>query len=105
MYRSILTIKTTPEQAEKLLQLYRDEEVLRESLNLTRQVSSDIAVAADGSGEILVTANWPDERGYQEWLDHPKRDRLAPEFDEILGSEVEVGAGRQYIVDHAVTRD
>ncbi|MBB4071825.1 hypothetical protein EII31_05635 [Leucobacter sp. OH2974_COT-288] len=104
MYRSILVIKTNPEQAEKLLQLYRDEEILLESLRLTRQVSSDIAVAADGSGEIIVTANWPDAAGYQEWLDHPNRDRLAPEFDEILGG-VEVGIGRQYIVDHQVSRD
>lgn len=104
IYRSILVIKTNPEQAEKLLQLYRDEEILRESLRLTRQVSSDIAVAADGSGEILVTANWPDEKGYLEWLGHPQRDRLAPEFDAILGG-VAVGVGKQYIVDHQVQRD
>lgn len=104
MYRSILVIKTSPEQAERLLKLYRDERILAESLQLTRQISSDIALAADGSGEIIVTANWPDERGYREWLAHPNRERLSTEFTEILG-DVEVGIGREYIVDHAVTRD
>lgn len=104
MYRSVLTLRTTPEQAERILELYRREQILQESLDLTRQLSSDIAVAADGSGEIVVTANWPDEHGYQEWLDHPMRSRTAPELQALL-ADAEIGVGRLYAVDHGVSRD
>lgn len=104
MYRSVLTLRATPEQVERILELYRREEILQESMNLTRQISSDIAVAADGSGEVIVTAEWPDENGYQEWLDHPRRNRTAPELAEML-ADVEIGVGRLYRVDRRITRD
>lgn len=103
MIRSILTLRTTPEKAERILELYRREQILQESLNLTRQLSSDIALAADGSGEIIVNAEWPDEAGYQEWLDHPQRTRTAPELQELLEG-AEIGIGRLFRVDHRIER-
>jgi len=104
MYRSVLTLRTSPEGVERILQLFRDEQILQESLDLTRQIRSDIAVAADGSGEVIVTADWPDEAGYQEWLDHPNRSRTAPALDALL-ADAEVGVGKQYRIDHYVARD
>jgi len=104
MIRSVLTLHTDPENAERILELYRREQILQESLDLTRQISSDIAVAADGSGEVIVTAEWPDELGYQEWLDHPRRTRTAPELEALLAG-AEVGVGKLYRVDHRVVRD
>lgn len=104
MIRSVLTFHTTAENAQKILGLYRREQILQESLSLTRQISSDIAVAVDGSGEVVVTAHWPDEAGYQEWLDHPQRGRMAPELEALLQG-AEVGVGRLYRVDHGVQRD
>ncbi|WP_309082495.1 hypothetical protein [Microbacterium sp.] len=104
MYRSVLTLRANAEHVERILELYRREQILQESMNLTRQVSSDIAVAADGSGEVVVTAEWPDENGYQEWLDHPLRNRTAPELAELL-ADAEIGIGRLYRVDHRITRD
>ena len=103
MIRSVLTLRTTPENAERILELYRRESILQESLDLTRQMSSDIAVAADGSGEVIVTAEWPDEAGYQEWLDHPRRGRTAPELESLL-ADAEIGVGRLYRIDHGVQR-
>lgn len=103
MFRSVLTLRTTPEKAERILELYRRELILQESLDLTRQLSSDIALAADGSGEIIVSAEWPDEQGYQEWLDHPQRSRTAPELQELLEG-AEIGVGRLFRVDHRVER-
>lgn len=82
-----------------MLQLFRDEGILQESHDKTRQISSDIAVATDGSGEVVVTADWPDEAGYQEWLDHPDRNRTSPQLEEILAG-AEVGIGRLYRIDH-----
>ncbi len=103
MIRSVLTLKTTPENSERILELYRKEQILQESLDLTRQFSSDIAVATDGSGEIVVCAEWPDEAGYQEWLDHPQRSRTAPELSALL-ADAEIGVGRLFRVDHGVKR-
>ena len=99
MIRSILTLKTDPARAEQILALYRVEGILEESLELTRGVASEISVATDGSGEIMVTALWPDEAAYQEWLDHPKRERAAPNLRPLL-SHAEIGVGKLFRVDH-----
>lgn len=101
MYRSVLTFRAQPEQVEAVLQLFREEGILKESHDKTRQICSDIAVAQDGSGEVVVTADWPDEAGYQEWLDHPDRNRTSPQLEEIL-SGAEVGTGRLYHIDHRI---
>jgi hypothetical protein len=103
MIRSVLTLHTSPEQADSVLKLYRREQILQESLDLTRAVSSEIATAIDGSGEIIVTAVWPDEAAYQEWLDHPNRGRTAPELSALL-ADARIGIGRLYEVDHRVSR-
>lgn len=101
MYRSVLTLRTTPERAQEILELYRAEKILQESLDVTRQISSDIAVSEDG--EVVVTANWPDENGYQEWLDHPQRNRAVPELNALLEG-AEIGIGKLYKIDHGVSR-
>ena len=102
MIRTILTLFTSPEQVDSVLELYRREAILRESLNLTRALESEIAVAMDGSGEIIVTALWPDEAAYQEWIDHPRRSRVAPALSELL-ADVNIGVGRIYAVDDHTT--
>ncbi|MGQ7311556.1 hypothetical protein ACUOFU_07625 [Microbacterium arabinogalactanolyticum] len=103
MIRSVLTLHTSPVQADSVLELYRREAILQESLDLTRAVSSEIATAVDGSGEIIVTAVWPDEAAYQEWLDHPNRARTSPELSALL-ADARIGVGRLYEVDHRVSR-
>lgn len=103
MIRSVLTLRASPETAQKILDLYRNEQILHESMDCTRQIASDIAIATDGSGEIMVTALWPDEAGYQEWLDHPNRLRVAPDLTALL-ADAEIGVGRLYRVDHGVSR-
>lgn len=103
MIRTILTLRTSPEQAGAVLELYRREAILQESLDLTRALAAEIATATDGSGEIIVTALWPDESAYQEWLDHPDRGRTAPELSALL-ENARVGVGRRYVVDHGVSK-
>ncbi|MDR2321431.1 hypothetical protein ACIPY5_19615 [Microbacterium sp. NPDC089698] len=99
MIRSVLTLRPAPANVDAILSLYRRESILQESLDLTRAVASEIATAVDGSGEIIVTAVWPDEAAYQEWLDHPNRGRTGPELAALLGTAVT--AGRLYAIDHA----
>lgn len=103
MIRSVLTLHAKPEQVERILEVYRTEQILQESMDLTRSLGSDIAVALDGSGEVVVSALWPDEDGYQEWIDHPNRGRTAPVLSELLNDAV-IGVGRLYRVDHSVAR-
>lgn len=102
MIRSVLTLRPAPDQVDAVLSLYRRESILQESLDLTRATASEIAAATDGSGEIIVTAVWPDEAAYQEWLDHPNRGRTAPELTVLLGTAVT--AGRLYAIDHHVSQ-
>ena len=104
MIRSVLTLRTTPEQVEPILGIYRAEQILQESLDLTRAIASEISSAVDDSGEIIVTALWPDEAAYQEWLDHPNRGRTAPALKAFLAN-AEIGVGRLYRVDHGVTKN
>lgn len=104
MIRSVLTLRSTPEKVESIFEIYRTEQILRESLALTRAVASEISAAVDGSGEIIVTALWPDEAAYQEWIDHPNRGRTAPALKELL-ADAEIGVGRLYRVDHGVSKN
>ena len=102
MIRSVLTLHTTPAQVDAIFRVYRDEQILQESLDLTRAVASEISAAMDESGEILVTALWPDEAAYQEWINHPRRGRTAPELQALL-ADATIGIGKLYRVDHAVS--
>ena len=99
MIRSVLVLHPAPTQVEDVLDVYRQEQILQFSLDQSRAVASEISVAIDGSGEVLVTAVWPDIAAYQEWLDHPNRQR--PRLVEILRG-VEVGPAMLYEVDHDV---
>lgn len=100
MIRSILSLYPAPERVPDVLEVYRDADILQFSLDQSRAVASEISVAVDGSGEIVVTALWPDPAAYQEWLDHPRRrnERLVA----ILAG-VEVGSARLFEVDHSVS--
>lgn len=103
MIRSMLTLRTRPEMVEPILDLYRTQSVLQESLNLTRAIGSEISASVDGSGEIIVTALWPDESAYQEWVDHPRRGQRVPELPEML-SDAEIGIAKLYRIDHSVEK-
>lgn len=103
MIRSVLTLHTDPEQVQPVFDLYRAEQILQESLDLTRATASEISVAADGSGEILVTALWPDEAAYQEWVDHPKRGRTQPALSALL-ADARIGEARLFRIDHDVRK-
>lgn len=103
MIRSVLTLRTSPERARTILALYREKEILQESLDLTRALASEISEACDGSGELIVTALWPDEAAYQEWLDHPRRGRRIPELPALL-ADAEVGEARLFRIDHDVRK-
>ncbi|WZH38316.1 MAG: hypothetical protein PIR02_06515 [Microbacterium enclense] len=102
MIRSVLSLRPPRERVGEVLEVYRAEEILQFSLDNSRAVASEISVATDGSGEVMVTALWPDLDAYQEWLDHPRRQRAG--LVAILDG-VEVGSARLFEIDHAVRKD
>lgn len=103
MIRSVLTLQARPGAVEPVLELFRSQQILQESLDLTRALASEISVATDGTGEILVSAVWPDEAAYQEWIDHPNRGRTSSELAVLL-NDAGITAARLYAVDHSVTK-
>lgn len=100
--RTVLTLRTTPENVENILNFYREEKVLEESLRLTRASSTEIAHAVDNTGEVIVTAVWPDDGAYQEWVDHEARAEIAEGLSVVLNGVVSVG--KMYRVEHRVQR-
>lgn len=104
MIRTILSLSSTPEGTEDVLEMYRREGILQFSLDHSRAVASEISVATDGSGDIVVTALWPDEVAYKEWVDHPYRRESAPRLAGLLAGAC-VGVARAFEIDHAVSKE
>ena len=65
MIRTMLTLHVDPTKVADVIDYYRRRDVLQFSLDHSDAVASEISVATDGSGEILVTALWPDADAYQ----------------------------------------
>jgi hypothetical protein len=103
MIRTLLTLKVDPERIAPVLELYRTDDILQYSLDHSDAVASEISVAADGSGEILVTAVWPDAAAYQGWLDNPWRAGSSSTLAALL-TDAEVGVGRIFDIDHDVRK-
>lgn len=104
MIRTVLTLRVDPARLAVVLAMYRNEDILQFSLDHSDALASEISVAADGSGEIMVTALWPDEAAYDGWLNHASRKESAPRLARLLEGAAEVGPGRIYVVDHAVSK-
>jgi quinol monooxygenase YgiN len=104
MIRTVLTLRVDPAHLEDVLAMYRDEDILQFSLDHSDALTSELSVASDGSGEIIVTALWPSEAAYEGWLNHPSRKESAPRLAQLLKGAAEVGPARIFVVDHAVSK-
>jgi hypothetical protein len=103
MIRTVLTLHVDPARVDEVVHFYRERDVLKFSLDHSDAVASELSVAADGSGEILVTALWPDAEAYQGWLDNPWRRASSGDLAELL-RDADVGAGRVFEIDHDVRK-
>jgi quinol monooxygenase YgiN len=104
MIRTVLTLRVDPARLDDVLNMYREEDILQFSLDHSEALTSELSVAADGSGEIIVTAMWPNEQAYDGWLNHPSRKESAPRLAQLLKGAADVGPGRIFVVDHAVSK-
>lgn len=103
MIRTVLTLRVDPARLPEVLAIYREEDILQFSLDHSEALASELSVASDGSGEVMVTALWPNEAAYDGWLNHPSRKESAPRLARLLEGAAEVGPGRIFVVDHAVS--
>ena len=104
MIRTVLTLHAGPARLNEILDISREEKILQSSLENSGALASEVSVAAHGSGEVMVTALWPDEAAYEVWLKHPSRRDSAPRLAPLLGGATKVAAGRIFVVDHAVDK-
>ncbi len=101
MIRTVLTLTVDPARVGEVLDMYQAEDILQFSLDHSEALSSELSVASDASGVIMVTATWPSEAAYEGWLNHPYRQESAPRLAALL-SDATVGAGRIFTIEQAV---
>jgi hypothetical protein len=101
MIRTVLLLRVQPDQVATVLDTYRTEGILEYSLEHSECLASELSVATDGSGEVLVTALWLDIAAYEGWLNNPWRGQSSTRLAEMLVN-ADVGAGRTYRIVHSV---
>ena len=104
MIRTVLTLTATPELVPEVLAFYRKENILQYCLDHSRAITSEISLATDDSGTILVTALWPDQEAYDGWVANPWRTESNDRMAELL-KDAAVGTGQTFEIDHSVQRD
>lgn len=104
--RTILTLRVPVDRVGGVIDFYAELDVLAQSLRSAPALSAELLVAEDGSGEVIATAVWPDEKGYRVWLDDEWRQRSSLELGSFLAeSGAAVGEGRRYRIVQSVTRE
>ncbi|QPZ38137.1 antibiotic biosynthesis monooxygenase family protein [Paramicrobacterium chengjingii] len=91
MIRTILTFDVPLDRIDSILEAYEREQILQRAMEEAGGISTDIAVATDNSGRVLVTALWPDEEAYQRWVDNPFRAESNGRLGDLMDGVVGIG--------------
>jgi len=100
--RTTLVLPALPDVVDAVIGVYNEHDILQYSLDNSEAVASELSVATDGSGAILVTAVWPSTEAYQCWLDNPERERTGTILRELLKDAV--GVGQTWKIDQSVSK-
>jgi hypothetical protein len=103
MIRTALTLDVSLERVNEVVEFYDSADILQYSLDHSEALASELSIALDGSGVIMVTDLWPSSESYQGWLDNPWRASSGDELRKFL-REGEVGAGMLFEVVQSVER-
>jgi hypothetical protein len=103
MIRTVLTLGVSPHRVNEVVEIYREAKILQYSLDHSEALASELSVALDGSGDVMVTALWPSAASYHSWLDNPWRANSSDELCKLL-SEGEVGAGVLFEIVQSVVK-
>ena len=92
MIRSVLTLDVDPSRVPDVIEMYRAEDILQYSLDHSDALSSELSVATEIPGRVMVTALWPDAASYQACLDNPWRRESSVRLGAIFSGAVGSGA-------------
>lgn len=92
MIRTVLTLDVDPARVADVIEMYRAEDILQDSLDHSDALSSELSVATEIPGRVMVTALWPDAASYQAWLDNPWRRESSVRLGALLAGAVGSGA-------------
>jgi quinol monooxygenase YgiN len=84
MVRSVLVLRARDGRRDDVVSLFARLAVLREASAVPGFLRAELAVASDGSDELLVTATWESRAAYDGWLESPVREQLRPALEELL---------------------
>lgn len=101
MFRTVLTLKTTPENATNLIEHYAKLEVMAEGIRQAGALECELCISVDDPGDFIVTSLWPNEAAYQTWIDHPVRARVTADILDLMPAM----SGKVYRVEDKVTRE
>jgi len=87
--RSVLVFRLLPGRRDEFVATFMRLQVLRRSSSQPGFRRAQLFVRADGSDEVLVTADWDSPAAYQGWLDNPVRAEIGEHLQPLLESEPE----------------
>jgi heme-degrading monooxygenase HmoA len=70
---------------------YRRAGVLERALRQDGCLGASLHVLHSGSGPVLVTALWRDEKAYEGWVANPSRKEDAGELDRLVEEDMKAG--------------
>jgi quinol monooxygenase YgiN len=104
--RSVLYLTPRHGDAAAVVDYYRRAGVLERARRQDGCLGAALYVPSSGSGPILVTALWRDEKAYEGWVANPSRKQDAGELDRLVENDMKAGVrGALYEVAIAVGPD
>lgn len=104
MIRTVLTLSVAPERVAEVVEMFKQQDILQHSLDLTEALRSELSVATDGSGVVMVTAVWPSVEAYQAWLDNPRRHESNDRLNTVLRGG-RVASGETFSIVQSVSKN
>jgi heme-degrading monooxygenase HmoA len=98
--RSVLYLTPRHGDAAAVVDYYRRTGVLDRARRQEGCLGAALYVPSSGSGPVLVTALWRDEKAYEGWVANPSRKEDAGELDRLV--EEDMNAGVQGALYHEV---
>lgn len=100
MFRTVLTLQSSPADAQNLIEHYAKFEVMAEGIRQAGALECELCVSTDDPGDLLVISLWNSEADYQVWLGHPVRAQVTAE----IRANMPRMAGKVYRIEDKVTR-
>jgi quinol monooxygenase YgiN len=85
--RSLLYLRPKRGERDAVVAFYRRHRVLERALEQDGCLAAELAVPAEGDGDIVVTALWADAAAYEGWVSNPARAANAEELAALVDGE------------------